>query len=305
MTASRARRPRSEAARARSRRGWLCVATVALTLMATTCGGARADNAKPQHVVSINMCTDELLLRLAEPDHIASVTWLSQNPREANMAGEAAHYPPNHGLAEEALSFKPDLVLAGAFTTRTTIALLKRTGMRVVEFGVPRTLNEVRQQVRDVADVLGEKEKGEALITEMDARLEEIASQVHGKKLRAIVLRPNGFTVGRGSLIDDIMERAGLDNLADRLGIDTYLQIPLEAVVVQEADVLILNGESGGLPSLATEALHHPIIAGLSQRLKLVSMPSRLWTCAGPSVIDAIALLIAATRGRVAHEPPS
>ena len=101
------------------------------------------------------------------------------------------------------------------------------------------------------------------------------------------------------------MQRAALDNIAARLGIDSYLQIPLEAVVLQRAEVLILNREGGGMPSLATEVLHHPIVLRLAQRLKVVSLPSRLWTCAGPSVVDAIERLIEATSDVHPTGPPS
>lgn len=106
------------------------------------------------------------------------------------------------------------------------------------------------------------------------------------------------------ALVNELLERAGLVNLATRLGIDNYLQIPLEMVALQRTDVLILNGESNGAPSLATEALHHPIVAKLSDRLKLVSMPSRLWTCAGPSVLDAVQLLIDETTPSVIGVTP-
>ena len=62
---------------------------------------AVADEVRPARIVSINMCTDELLLRLVDRDRIASVTWLSQDGRNANMAEVAATIPANHGLAEE------------------------------------------------------------------------------------------------------------------------------------------------------------------------------------------------------------
>lgn len=106
------------------------------------------------------------------------------------------------------------------------------------------------------------------------------------------------------ALVNELLERAGLVNLATRLGIDNYLQIPLEMVALQRTDVLILNGESNGAPSLATEALHHPIVAKLADRLKLVSMPSRLWTCAGPSVLDAVQLLMDETTPSVIGATP-
>ena len=86
--------------------------------------------AKPQRVVSLNLCADELALRLADPGVVKSVTWLSQDPRNANMAAEAAALPANDGHAEEALAYDPDLVLVGPFADPASIALLKRSARR-------------------------------------------------------------------------------------------------------------------------------------------------------------------------------
>lgn len=258
-----------------------------LALAATPAAGAR-----PERIVSLNMCTDELVLRLADPAAIASVTWLSQDPRNANMAEAARRYPANHGLVEELLAFRPDLVIAGSFTTRNTVALLKRVGAPVREFGVPRDLAGVKAQIAEMAALLGEPARGEALIGEIDARLARLAQRIGKERPKALVLRPNGFTVGRGSLVDEILTRAGFVNLAAELGIDNYGQIALETVALGEADILILNTSEGGTPSLAHEILNHPLIGRLGDRLRLVPLPSRLWTCAGPAVIDAIEMLI-------------
>lgn len=271
------------------------LAALALGLWLATSGGpARADDVptRPQRIVSLNMCTDELVLRLAAPERIASVTWLSQDPRNANMAELARTLPANHGLVEEVLAQKPELVVAGAYTTRATVALLKRVGATVREFGVPSNLAEMRQQIRDMANLLGEQQNGEALIAEIDARLAALAVRPRPAQPRAIVLRPNGFTTGRGSLVDEILSAAGLTNLAAELGIDNYGQIALETVALGKADMLILNTTPDGPPSLAHEILHHPVLARLGDRLKLVALPSKLWTCAGPAVIDAIELLL-------------
>lgn len=249
---------------------------------------------RPSRIVSLNMCTDELVLRLADPARIASVTWLSQDPRNANMAELARRIPANHGLAEEVLGFKPDLVVAGAYTTRATVSLLGRVGVGVREFGVPRNLAEMKAQIAEMADLLGEPARGQALLAGIERRLEALAARRVDRPLRAIVLRPSGFTVGRGSLVDEILTRAGLVNIAAELGVESYGQIALETVALGRAEVLILNETPDGPPSLAHEILHHPVIGRLGDRLKLVALPSRLWTCAGPSVLDAIELLVRA-----------
>jgi len=249
---------------------------------------------RPARIVSLNLCTDELVLRLADPARIASVTWLSQDPRNANMAEAARRIPANHGLAEEVLGFKPDLVVAGAYTTRTTVSLLGRVGVAVREFGVPRNLSEMKAQITEMADLLGEPTRGQALLAGIEQRLQALAARRVERPLRAIVLRPSGFTVGRGSLVDEILTRAGLVNIAVELGVESYGQIALETVALGRAEILILNETPDGPPSLAHEILHHPVIERLGDRLKLVALPSRLWTCAGPSVLDAIELLVRA-----------
>lgn len=260
--------------------------------------------AQPQRIVSLNMCTDELVLRLASPGRIASVTWLAQDPRNANMAELARTIRANHGLVEQVLALKPDLVVAGASTTRSTVALLKRVGAPVREFGVPRNLAEMRAQILEMAALLGEPERGQALVAEIDGRLAALAERRGAAHPRAIVLRPNGFTTGRGSLVDEILTTAGFVNLAAELGIDNYGQIALETVALGQADILILNTTPDGPPSLAHEILHHPVLARLGDRSKLVALPAKLWTCAGPAVVDAIELLIDAAAAPPARSAP-
>lgn len=270
-----------------------CVAFAAALAAASPV--AQAQDARPKRIVSINQCTDELVLRLADPDRVASVSWLSRDAANSNVAALADRVPVNHGLAEEVMSHRPDVVLAGAWSSRTTIEILKRLGVKLVEFDVPRTLDEARAEIRKLAAAIGEQERGEAMVRAIDAGLAALPSPK--PSLRALVMQPNGFTVEKGSLVEDIMNRAGLENLASRVGSGGYLQVPLEAVALQQADVMILNSEAYGAPSLATAALDHPIITALGRRLRVIALPPKLWTCVGPNLVDATRSLIARTRG--------
>ena len=261
--------------------------------------------AKPQLVVSLNLCADQLALQLADPGVVKSVTWLAQDPRSGSVAAQAAALPANDGHAEEALAYNPDLVLVGPFADPASIALLKQVGAPVVEVGAPRTLDGVRRQIRDLAATLGEPQRGEAMVADLDARLARVAVDPGGPRLKAVVLRPNGFTVGPGSLVDEILTRAGLDNLAARLDIAADEQVPLEVVALLGADLLILDRDEAGAPSLADAALDHPAIAALARRITIVSLPARLWTCGGPEIAEAVerlATAAAAARARRATQ---
>lgn len=252
-----------------------------------------ADSAgtKLHRIVSINLCADELVLRLAEPRNIASVTWLSRGS-SSNVPELAADIPINHGLAEEIIPLNPDLVMAGIYTTRAAVAMLKRTNFSVFELDVPRNLAEVRHQYLETADVLGERARGERIVADLEARLAALETERPSERTRAIVLNPNGMTVTRGTLVDEIMSRAGLENVAATLGLPEYQSIPLETVVSQGVEVLILSSYRDGPPALASEILNHPVLARIADRTRVVAMPSRLWQCAGPTVADAVELLM-------------
>jgi iron complex transport system substrate-binding protein len=247
---------------------------------ATTAGAA-------QRIVSLNVCTDELLLRLADPAKIASVTWLSRNPSGSNVAGLAEQVPINHGLAEQVVASEPDLVLAGTFTTRVAVGMLKRTAIPVIEFGVPRSFDEARQQIREVAALVQAEEKGRQLIDEIDRRVAAVAGKPRSVRPTAVVLNPNGATVGQGTLADQVMTAAGLINIAAKLRTDNYGTIPLEVVALYEVDILIVSASRDGPPSQATEVLRHPILSKLA-RTRVVVLPGRLWSCSGPGVAEAV-----------------
>jgi iron complex transport system substrate-binding protein len=250
-----------------------------------------AESPQAHRIVSLNLCSDELVLRLADRTNIASVTRLSYDSNISNVADLAANVPANHGLSEEVLAARPDAIFAGKHTTRVTVALLRHAGMKVTDLDVPHSLADIRAQILEVATSLGEPQRGSQLVADMDARLAALPSPGPGRRPRAIVYNPNGFTAGRGTLVDEILTRAGLDNVAADIGIDNYGRIPLELVAVNAVDILILGADRGQAPALATELLHHPLLARLKNRLRIVTVPSRLWTCGGPNVIEAIARL--------------
>jgi iron complex transport system substrate-binding protein len=265
---------------------------IAIVLVPAALGAAGI----PKRIVSLNLCTDELVLRLADRSNIASITWLSKDQISANVVDLAADVPVNHGLAEEIIPLDPDLVVAGTFTARTAVAMLKATRFPVTEFGVAHTIADVRLGIRKMAALVGEPARGEALVASFDERLAEIGTVAPGRRPTALVFNANGFTVGAGTLVDDIMTRAGLDNVAAHMKLGNYSQLPLEIAVRSDVDILIISARRDGPPSLATALLDHPVLSKLGPKTHIVVLPTNLWSCGGPEVTEAIARLRAAAQ---------
>ncbi|MGV2979000.1 ABC transporter substrate-binding protein [Camelimonas sp. ID_303_24] len=279
----------------------LAAVAAGLCLASTAMAGAPAPPEHPQRIVSINLCTDELALRLARPGAVASVSYLSRRPDTSNVVAEASATPVNYGLVEDVISFRPDLALAGLHTNRNSVTLLRALGVPVVEMDTPPDIDGVRQQIRDVGALLGGAERAEALVRAFDARLPKV--DLHAPRPRAVVVRAGGFTAGPGALLDNILTRAGVDNLAAAGPLAGQAQPPLEAVIRSRPDMLILTDEEGEGPALAGEALVHPALKALAKHARVVTLPARLWTCSGPGVAEAVArLALAADDWRAAHK---
>jgi len=259
-----------------------------------------AGAAPPQRIVSINICGDLLALSLAPRAHLASVTFLAADPIMSPIADRAAGVPQNYGGAEEVLALNPDLVLAGRYTARATVNLLKRLGYKVVEFDIAESLDDARAQIRTAAAAMGVPEAGEEMIATLDARIETALAGRGEERPLAVVYGPNGFTLGPRSLSGSLIEIAGFENLAGRVGIVRVGQLPLEQLLLAKPDVLLVETENLHAPAMATQILAHPALRDLRDRITVVEIPRPLWSCPGPWMADALDHL-AAARKRASH----
>ena len=250
--------------------------------------------APPQRIVSINICGDLLALSLAPRARIASVTFLAADPIMSPIADRAYGVAQNYGMAEEVLALNPDLVLAGRYTARATVNLLKRLGYEVLEFDIAESMDDARAQIRAAAAAMGVRQAGENMIASLDARIEVALAGRGQERPLAVVYGPNGFTLGPRSLSGSLIDIAGFENLAGRAGIVRVGQLPLEQLLLAKPDILLVETESLHAPAMATQVLSHPALRDLRDRITVVEIPRPLWSCPGPWMADALDHLAAA-----------
>ena len=77
------------------------------------------------------------------------------------MAEEAKAYRINHGLAEEVWLMQPDLVIAGSFSARATVDMLRRLGVPVVVMQPAYGLGDIPDRLRQMGVALGREEAAE------------------------------------------------------------------------------------------------------------------------------------------------
>lgn len=231
---------------------------------------------KPRRIVSINLCADQLVLALADRDQIAGVT---RNATSTEMSGEAAKargLPVIRNSAEQILAIDPDLIVGMPASRSAPMRALKGHKYNLLDLDTANTVDEIYASIRQTAVAVGHPERGEALVANMQARLARIGKPGGGKV--AAYYQRRGFMTGTGTLIDDLMQRMGLVNLAAKLDKPPLSQLSIEEMVAAQPDYLIVESATDRIADQGTEMLHHPAIANIPR----ISIP-QAWTVCGSS----------------------
>lgn len=276
-----------------------------LALLVAACGARQPaippHEAHPLRVMSMNQCTDQLVLALLPPERIASVTWLSRDPGGSLMAAQAARVGVNHGLAEEVLRQKPDLVIAGTYTTPALRGMLKRLGYPLVEVPDASSIEEVRAVTRQVAEAVGEPARGEALIASMDAQLAALAREP-GPAIPVIAWDRSGFAAGEGTIYDVILKVAGAKNLARAPMAMSYRKPDVEVLLKANPILLVQGTMDAREASLGDDAVRHPLVRRFWGN-RTVTIPQAAYICGTPMLGEVAARLRAQLRSAAAARP--
>lgn len=243
-------------------------------------------------VVSTNLCADQLALRLAAPEQLLSISAQGSDPQLSGQAARARGIPLNRGGAEEIVALHPDLVLASRrWLAHNRAELLRDHGIEVLVVPYPTTWPDIFASTRLVAGRLGRAEEGEALLAELQARLDRLAQQP--RPMRALYLRSNGGSAGRNTYVDTVFQAVGLTNHQAALGRAGWGRFELEELVVSPPDVFVsadMPIDSGYAKSAYSR---HPRVRELLAARPLLRLDGNHWGCADWQLVDSAERLAA------------
>ncbi len=238
--------------------------------------------AVPQRIVSINLCADQLVLALADREQIAGLT---KNATDAEMSGEAAKargIPLLSNSAEQILAIEPDLIVGMPASRSAALRALPQQDYPLLDLATANTLGEIYTSIRETAAAVGHPERGAVLIARMRGELAGLPKP--GKGRVAAYYQRRGYMTGTGTLIDELMGRVGLVNLAAKLGKPPLSQLSLEEMVAANPDFLIVESASDTIADQGSEMLHHPALRGIPR----LSVPEAWTVCGGPAYGAAV-----------------
>lgn len=271
---------------------------IILLLLGLAVSPAAADVQRPQRIVSMNQCTDLLLLLLVDPHRIASISFVSGMPQwtPPEYSGVIDRLPKNRGQAEEVLALKGDLVVTERFNNGQTVQLLRRLGYKVAEFDVETGFGDIRANILKMGDLVGERPRAEAIVAAFDARLASLKARASGGGRVLADIGVNGWMSGEGTLMGAVANAAGYRTLGQAMGVKGFRNLSLERIVAARPDAIAVSSAWTTPPSEATDALRHPALRELSRTATVIDIPDRLTICGSPATLDAVERIVDAKR---------
>lgn len=258
----------------------------AMAMLATGAAPAaapiRATPPAPRRIVSVNLCADQLVLDLADRGQIAGLSRNAADPSLSAAARRAAGLNIMRDSAETLLIADPDMIVAIPKRLGGALAALRAQHYRTVDAPSAESYAAIAEQLRQVGAAVGHPERARAIVARMDAVLAKVPRDVGRGRVAAYYQR-RGYMTGTGTLIDDLMTRLGLVNLAARLGKPPLSQLSLEEIVAAKPDFLIMESATATVTDQGTEMLHHPALRGIAR----LWIPQAWTVCGSPEYVLA------------------
>lgn len=193
-------------------------------------------------VIALYGAFNEILDGLGRAEVIVARTNADRLPaRIVALPVIGTHMRPN---VEAVLAQKPDLVLqmAGRKEASLPVDALKKSGLRVAMFRAG-SFAELMSVIRRVGVLTGADAQAEGMVRGLEARLATLDAKISQTATRPRVFfevrSPNMYSVGQGSLVTEIIARAGGVNCVAergrfaRLSEEEIIRLAPEAYVIQ------------------------------------------------------------------------
>jgi len=243
----------------------------------------------PQRIVSLAPGLTEILYSLGLDEEIAGVTSYCNWPQQARQKPRIGGFT-NPSL-EKIVSLKPDLIIVTADGNRKDIIQhLERIGLSVYVTN-PSDTDGILKSILHIGEITNREKEAGKLVQKLQKRLNNIAEQIsHKSKPRVffqIGLEPV-ITVGRGTLINETIERAGGINVAS-LNTARYPRYSAEGIMQASPEIILFAPMINDKEFTVVKKFWHEFkgVPAVKNN-KIYPVNTDLISRASPRIVDAI-----------------
>jgi iron complex transport system substrate-binding protein len=247
----------------------------------------------PTRIVSLAPSTTEIVCAVGACDELVGVDQFSDYPEQVKTLPKlSSGFNPNY---EQIVAAKPDLVLAAGITSPDALQKLEDLKLPLLIVGAETTsFDTIKSEIKMVGTAVGKLGQANAVVKAMDEKLAAVAAKIAQAKTKPRVFweldatdPAKPFTPGPGSFIDEIITRAGGENVAHNAS-SPYPQLNAEEIIKTNPQIIILSDAAYGVaPDSVGKRPGWDVIEAV-QKNQVYPIDDNLVSRPGPRVVEGL-----------------
>jgi len=232
----------------RSKIGKIFPYVIIFSLVFFACRYEQASPAAPPNeinsIISIGPSNTEILTALGFGSRIIATDAFSDGI-EGIRTGISIYSMMQLDL-EHIISLKPDIVFVTGMTfvdgDQDPLRMVREAGIYVVYLPTSTSIEDIKNDIRHIAAVMGVEEDGESLVEYMESEIELVRQISHNINLRRSIYfeispAPFMYSFGRGTFLHEMIEIAGGENIFSFS--EGWMAVPDELLLSANPDVIL------------------------------------------------------------------
>ena len=244
-------------------------ALFALLGTALLLAGPRAHAARD--IVSLDLCTDWMLLKFADPAQVRAYSPLLYK-YQAEWVPDGL--PVHDGSLEHILQLDAGLLISGEYNAILLRKRLQQLGKQVEVLSLPTTLDGIQRYQAEFLELIDAKP---------DAGAADWDRTYAPRHKSLLLLGANGIGTGADTIENDLLRKAGWNNYIEASG---YVSLEMERIVANPPDAIYASAPLSN--SLANLFVRHPAMQSLMSKGNAPRGEDWRWECPGPWSLELI-----------------
>lgn len=203
------------------------------------CAIVAATPVSAMRIVSLAPSVTETLFALGAGDAVVGVsTYCDYPPAAAKITRVGTFLTPN---VEVIIALQPDVVIAVPSPgNEAPVKTLEAVGLKIVVVDA-QTVQQTRDSIAAIAQVIGRPAEGRQLLERMDARMQAVHERLREAPIRRVLMLVGEkplVAVGGGTFQDELIRMARGVNVAGDTGL-AWPHLSIEAVIAWAPEVII------------------------------------------------------------------
>ena len=198
---------------------------------------------EPEEVVVLAPNTAQHLWEIGAKEKVtgmpvnAFTAYLEGSEERTNIADEMGM-----PIQEEIVALEPDLVIADSIIPEESVESLRDSGLTVYHTPFIASLDDMYEEVERAGQLVGECDGASQTVTETRETIDEIAETVGAEEPETVYYDMGfPFTVGEGTLENELISLAGGENIALEADEPGYFEISEEVIAANDPDWIIVS----------------------------------------------------------------